>query len=60
VFSGADLQAFVYNAHLDVVHASIASNRREDIDIEYTTLKGIIKLVYMSLRRRRRLPCRDE
>lgn len=23
-FSGADLQAMVYNAHLDVVHASIA------------------------------------
>lgn len=46
-FSGADLQALVYNAHLEVVHASIAMNpigenssRDEDKQIEYTTLGG--------------------
>lgn len=28
-FSGADLQALVYNAHLDVVHASIADQSQK-------------------------------
>lgn len=29
-FSGADLQALVYNAHLEAVHASISDKTRED------------------------------
>lgn len=47
-YSGADLQALVYNAHLEVVHASIASTQRnesssgvaEDVSIKYTVLGG--------------------
>ena len=44
-FSGADLQALLYNAHLDVVHSSIAhlpsmtsvSSQVEDKPVEYIT-----------------------
>ncbi|KZT19828.1 AAA-domain-containing protein [Neolentinus lepideus HHB14362 ss-1] len=46
-FSGADLQALVYNAHLDVVHASIPSavpsqdgTDDTEIELEYTTFGG--------------------
>ncbi|KAH9485161.1 Peroxisome biosynthesis protein PAS1 [Psilocybe cubensis] len=47
-FSGADLQALLYNAHLDVIHASIASvpvetlnaGRTEETPIQYVTLGG--------------------
>lgn len=47
-YSGADLQALVYNAHLEVIHASIAaappmdspSSRGDDTPIEYTTFGG--------------------
>jgi len=45
-YSGADLQALLYNAHLEVVHASIAgiqtadqsASRAEETLVEYTTL----------------------
>jgi peroxin-1 len=44
-FSGADLQALLYNAHLDAIHSSIAhlpsmtsvSSEVEDKPIEYIT-----------------------
>ena len=44
-FSGADLQALLYNAHLDVIHSSIAQtssmtsfpNQVDDKPIEYIT-----------------------
>jgi peroxin-1 len=46
-FSGADLQALVYNAHLEVVHSSIASDTGlekteslEERPIEYVILGG--------------------
>lgn len=55
-FSGADLQALLYNAHLEVVHASVgetlasapsssggdgsSSNNNDDIPIEYTSFGG--------------------
>jgi peroxin-1 len=55
-FSGADLQALLYNAHLEVVHASVgelstsapssnggdetSSNNNDDIQIEYTSFGG--------------------
>ena len=50
-FSGADLQALLYNAHLEVVHASVdvsaptmvSSNSKDRIDevpIEYTLFGG--------------------
>lgn len=47
-FSGADLQALLYNAHLDVIHASIADTPAEtlnpgqtdDTSIQYVTLGG--------------------
>lgn len=46
-FSGADLQALVYNAHLEVVHSSIAANPElekasisDETLVEYTTLGG--------------------
>jgi peroxin-1 len=47
-YSGADLQALVYNAHLQVVHASIAAHpvgdkdlkTREEDPVEYTILGG--------------------
>ena len=50
-FSGADLQALLYNAHLEVVHASLgeisisapATNSKDRIDdapIEYTVFGG--------------------
>jgi hypothetical protein len=46
-FSGADLQALVYNAHLAVVHSSIAADPRleraatsEEQPIEYVVLGG--------------------
>ena len=48
-FSGADLQALLYNAHLDVIHSTIAhlpsmtsvssvSSQVEDEPIEYITI----------------------
>lgn len=46
-FSGADLQALMYNAHLDVIHSSIAeaapsdgltSNKVEEVPVKYTTI----------------------
>ncbi|KAG5651083.1 hypothetical protein H0H81_009955 [Sphagnurus paluster] len=47
-FSGADLQALIYNAHLEVVHSSIASTQEnqvadratEEDPIEFTSLGG--------------------
>ncbi|KZP11758.1 AAA-domain-containing protein [Athelia psychrophila] len=48
-FSGADLQALVYNAHLEVVHSSIAADPGLDLkasgagdeeDVEYVALGG--------------------
>jgi hypothetical protein len=46
-FSGADLQALIYNAHLEVVHSSIAENPKlgktaasEEQPIEYVILGG--------------------
>jgi peroxin-1 len=55
-FSGADLQALLYNAHLEVVHATLgevltsapssnggddsSSNNNDDIPIEYTSFGG--------------------
>ncbi|PPQ77199.1 hypothetical protein CVT25_011045 [Psilocybe cyanescens] len=47
-FSGADLQALLYNAHLDVIHTSIAetplessdAGRTEDMPIQYITIGG--------------------
>jgi len=55
-FSGADLQALLYNAHLEVVHASVgetlasapsssggdggSSNNNDDVPIEYTSFGG--------------------
>ncbi|KAJ6495661.1 P-loop containing nucleoside triphosphate hydrolase protein [Mycena vitilis] len=45
-FSGADLQALLYNAHLEVVHSSIAgledraSTREEDAPVQFTVIGG--------------------
>lgn len=46
-YSGADLQALVYNAHLEVIHASLASAldnqmmpREDENPIEFTTFGG--------------------
>ncbi|KAF7362140.1 putative peroxisomal biogenesis AAA ATPase pex1 [Mycena venus] len=47
-YSGADLQALLYNAHLEVVHSSIASTplderpstRDEDTPIQFTVIGG--------------------
>lgn len=48
-FSGADLQALVYNAHLEVVHTSIASDpildakpsgAGDDEEVQYIALGG--------------------
>lgn len=46
-YSGADLQAVIYNAHLEAVHASIASTsqgstvlREEESPIEYIAFGG--------------------
>ena len=55
-FSGADLQALLYNAHLDVVHSSIAhlpsmaivSNQVDDKPIEYITLGNAPKQPVLS------------
>lgn len=45
-FSGADLQALVYNAHLEVVHSSLGdrsdTSRRENGDIKEKPLKYTI------------------
>jgi peroxin-1 len=32
-FSGADLQALVYSAHMEVVHATLAATREKDPEI---------------------------
>ena len=37
--SGADLQALVYNAHLDVVHSSISTNTQVNGDIGKDKIK---------------------
>ena len=57
-FSGADLQALLYNAHLEVVHASVgevlasapsssggdgSSSTDDDIPIEYTSFGGPVQ-----------------
>jgi len=61
-FSGADLQALLYNAHLEVVHASVgevttsaptteSSNSKDRIDdapIEYTLFGGPAQKTVMS------------
>lgn len=55
-FSGADLQALLYNAHLDVVHSSIAhlpsmtsiSSKVEDKPIEYITIGNTPKQPVLS------------
>lgn len=50
-YSGADLQAFIYNAHLDAIHetltatesaaaASASTDKSVDQDIAYTTFGG--------------------
>lgn len=46
-YSGADLQAVIYNAHLEAVHASIATtshgpavSREEDSPIEFSAFGG--------------------
>jgi peroxin-1 len=46
-FSGADLQALVYNAHLEVIHASLTStsdkqitSREDENSIEFTSFGG--------------------
>jgi len=47
-FSGADLQALIYNAHLEVVHSSLEipsrekenSETTEDITLKYTSFGG--------------------
>lgn len=47
-FTGADLQALVYNAHLDALHASIADDEArttdqgagEEVKVEYTSFGG--------------------
>ncbi|KAJ7497026.1 P-loop containing nucleoside triphosphate hydrolase protein [Mycena latifolia] len=47
-YSGADLQALLYNAHLEVVHSSItavpldgpASTREEDAPVQFTIIGG--------------------
>lgn len=64
-FSGADLQALVYNAHLQVVHSSIAAESGIDIkgsgadeeEIEYVALgggkKGIVSRAEQSTIQRR-------
>lgn len=45
-FSGADLQALLYNAHLDVIHSSISetptisSSSQNDTPIKYAIIGG--------------------
>jgi len=46
-FSGADLQALLYNAHLDVIHSSMSETQSisfgsviDDTPIKYTTIGG--------------------
>lgn len=65
-FSGADLQALLYNAHLDAIHASIAdlpslstsSGQDDDTPVEYTILSDpsakskLSKAEEMALQRR--------
>lgn len=47
-FTGADLQALVYNAHLDALHASIAegearpSKGAEEVKVEYVAFGGAV------------------
>jgi len=67
-FSGADLQALLYNAHLDVIHSSIAeepsasstSNQLDEVPLEYITFGGpeenavLSKAEEMALQRRLR------
>ncbi|KAH8996318.1 AAA-domain-containing protein [Lactarius akahatsu] len=58
-FSGADLQALLYNAHLEVVHASVgevtasaptteSGNSKDDGPIEYTVFGGPAQKTVMS------------
>ena len=55
-FSGADLQALLYNAHLDVIHSTIAhlpsttsvSNQVDDKPIEYITFGNASKQPVLS------------
>ena len=39
-FSGADLQALVYNAHLEAVHASISDKTDEDVGSSQSRVSG--------------------
>lgn len=47
-FSGADLQAFIYNAHLDAIHAALSAatgseereGKEEEKDLAYTAFGG--------------------
>jgi SpoVK/Ycf46/Vps4 family AAA+-type ATPase len=68
-YSGADLQALLYNAHLEVVHSSIAgtslddrpSTREEDGPVQFTVIGGsqakvTSKADEMALQRRASLP----
>jgi peroxin-1 len=65
-FSGADLQALLYNAHLDVIHRAIAeapsdsssANTVDEAPVKYTTIGGstnktiLSKAEEMALQRR--------
>lgn len=44
-FSGADLQALLYNAHLDVIHSAISESHRvrpnsEEVPLEYVVISS--------------------
>ncbi len=47
-FSGADLQALLYNAHLDVIHSAIAeaptttttANKLDEVPLEYMVINA--------------------
>ncbi|KAF5386195.1 hypothetical protein D9615_002287 [Tricholomella constricta] len=44
-FSGADLQALIYNAHLEVIHASIASTSNERDTVDLSTEENPIEFI---------------
>ncbi|KDR75275.1 hypothetical protein GALMADRAFT_226942 [Galerina marginata CBS 339.88] len=55
-FSGADLQALLYNAHLDIIHTSITNTpsitsdaeQNNDTPIQYVTIGGLAEKSVMS------------
>ena len=71
-FSGADLQALLYNAHLEVVHASVgevltsapssnggdSSSNNDDIPIEYTSFGGSAQNTVKSRAEQMAMQCR--